>query len=134
MKEFEKVNYIFTELLNLSLKDCKEIIILIEKCIGITINDSKNLKSSTDSDTEDKKVISDEKARFHIFLEEIPDASKKMKTVVLVREITKTELKVAKNLVEGAPTIIKNGLNKQEAEDLKKRFDNIGVKVEIKLD
>jgi len=126
-----KVNNIFDKLFDLSLKDSRKIILLVEKCIEITTVEATTLDLSIEY-SGDKKIDSEEKVLFDLFLEEIPDASKKMKTVVLIREITKSELKIAKTVVEKAPTLIKSGLNKQEAEDFKKRFDVIGVKVEIK--
>jgi large subunit ribosomal protein L7/L12 len=52
--------------------------------------------------------------------------------IKVVREITSLGLKEAKDLVEGAPKPIREGLQKKEAEDLKKRLEEVGAKVELK--
>ncbi|MCG6962623.1 MAG: ribosomal protein L7/L12, partial [Acidobacteria bacterium] len=49
-----------------------------------------------------------------------------------VREVTSLGLKEAKELVEGAPTKVKEGVNKDEAESIKKKFEEAGAQVEIK--
>jgi large subunit ribosomal protein L7/L12 len=57
---------------------------------------------------------------------------KKIPVIKVVREITSLGLKEAKDLVDGAPKAVKEGVSKQEAEDLKKRLEEAGAAVEIK--
>ena len=57
---------------------------------------------------------------------------KKINVIKAVREITGLGLKEAKDLVEGAPKNVKDGVNKQEAADLKKKLEDAGAKVELK--
>ena len=57
---------------------------------------------------------------------------KKINVIKVVREITGLGLKEAKDLVEGAPKPIKEGIPKDEAEAIKKKFEEVGAKVEIK--
>ena len=57
---------------------------------------------------------------------------KKIQVIKVVREITSLGLKEAKDLVDGAPKAVKEGVSKQEAEDLKKRLEEAGAAVEIK--
>src|SRR4051812_34244926 len=56
----------------------------------------------------------------------------KKKVIKVVREVTSLGLKEAKDLVEGAPKPIKEGIPKDEAEAIKKKFEDVGAKVEIK--
>ena len=59
-------------------------------------------------------------------------AGDKIKTIKAVREVTSLGLKEAKDLVDGAPGIIKEGVSKDEAANIKKKFEEVGAKVEIK--
>jgi len=56
----------------------------------------------------------------------------KINVIKAVREVTSLGLKEAKDLVDGAPKPIKEGVTKQEAEDIKKKVEAAGAKVEIK--
>ena len=56
----------------------------------------------------------------------------KINVIKAVREVTSLGLKEAKDLVEGAPKAIKEGVTKDEAEQIKKKFEDAGAKVEIK--
>jgi large subunit ribosomal protein L7/L12 len=57
---------------------------------------------------------------------------KKINGIKVVREVTSLGLKEAKDLVEGAPKPIKEGVSKEEAESVKKKFEEAGATVEIK--
>ncbi len=59
-------------------------------------------------------------------------AGDKIKTIKAVREVTSLGLKEAKDLVDGAPGVIKEGASKDEAANIKKKFEEVGAKVEIK--
>jgi large subunit ribosomal protein L7/L12 len=59
-------------------------------------------------------------------------AGDKIKTIKAVREVTSLGLKEAKDLVDGAPGVLKEGVNKDEAAAIKKKFEEVGAKVEIK--
>ncbi len=59
-------------------------------------------------------------------------AGDKIKTIKAVREVTSLGLKEAKDLVDGAPGVIKEGVTKDEAAAIKKKFEEVGAKVEIK--
>ena len=73
---------------------------------------------------------SEEKSEFTIFLAAAGD--KKINVIKEVRAITGLGLKEAKDLVEGAPKEIKSGVNKKEAEEIKKKLEAAGAKVELK--
>jgi large subunit ribosomal protein L7/L12 len=72
----------------------------------------------------------EEQTEFEVVLTEI--GADKIKVIKVVREITALGLKEAKDLVEGAPKTVKDGVTKQAAEDMKKKFEEVGAKVTIK--
>ena len=73
----------------------------------------------------------EEKTTFDVILKEAP-ADKKIAIIKEVRAATNLGLKEAKDLVEAAPKTVKEGVNKDEAEDLKKKFEAAGAKIELK--
>jgi len=72
----------------------------------------------------------EEKTEFAVVLTEVGD--KKINVIKVVREVTSLGLKEAKDLVDGAPKTVKEGITKAEAADIKKKFEDQGAKVEIK--
>jgi large subunit ribosomal protein L7/L12 len=72
----------------------------------------------------------EEKTEFTVTLTEV--GSNKINVIKVVREVTSLGLKEAKDLVEGAPKPIKEGVTKDEAEQIKKKFEDAGAKVEVK--
>jgi large subunit ribosomal protein L7/L12 len=72
----------------------------------------------------------EEKTEFNVTLTEVGSA--KINVIKVVREVTSLGLKEAKDLVESAPKAIKEGIPKDEAEAIKKKFEDVGAKVEIK--
>jgi large subunit ribosomal protein L7/L12 len=72
----------------------------------------------------------EEKTDFTVTLTEV--GSNKINVIKVVREITALGLKEAKDLVEGAPKPIKEGVPKEEAAAIKKKFEEVGAKVEVK--
>jgi large subunit ribosomal protein L7/L12 len=59
-------------------------------------------------------------------------AGDKIKTIKVVREVTSLGLKEAKDLVDGAPGLLKESVSKEEAANIKKKFEEVGAKVEVK--
>ena len=72
----------------------------------------------------------EEKTEFNVILTEI--GSNKINVIKVVREATSLGLKEAKDLVEGAPKPVKEGVNKEEAEKMKATLEKVGAKVEVK--
>jgi len=72
----------------------------------------------------------EEQTEFDVILNSIGD--KKINVIKVVREVTSLGLKEAKDLVESAPTKVKEGINKAEAEEIKKKFEEAGAQMEIK--
>lgn len=72
----------------------------------------------------------EEKTEFNVVLAEAGE--KKIQVIKVVRELTSLGLKEAKDLVDGAPKPVKEGVSKAEAETIKKKIEEVGGKVEIK--
>ncbi len=72
----------------------------------------------------------EEKTEFTVVLIEV--GANKINVIKAVREVTSLGLKEAKDLVDGAPKTIKEGVNKDEAANIKKKFEDAGAKVEVK--
>ena len=72
----------------------------------------------------------EEKTEFTVVLKDV--GGNKINVIKAVREVTSLGLKEAKDLVDGAPKTVKEGVSKEEAENIKKKFTEAGATVEIK--
>jgi large subunit ribosomal protein L7/L12 len=75
-------------------------------------------------------AAAEEKTEFAVHLTSAGD--KKINVIKVVREVTSLGLKEAKDLVDGAPKVVKEGVSKEEAATIKKKFEEVGAQVEIK--
>jgi large subunit ribosomal protein L7/L12 len=73
----------------------------------------------------------EEQTEFAVTLKEYP-ADKKVTVIKVIREITGLGLKEAKDLVEGVPALVKEGIAKPDVEVIKKKLEDVGAKVEVK--
>jgi large subunit ribosomal protein L7/L12 len=74
--------------------------------------------------------VVEEKTEFSVVLKE--GGAKKIQVIKVVRELTSLGLKEAKDLVDGAPSVVKEGVTKAEAEEMKKKLEEQGAVVELK--
>jgi large subunit ribosomal protein L7/L12 len=77
-----------------------------------------------------EEAAAEEQTEFDLVLTSFGD--KKINVIKAVREVTSLGLKDAKDLVESAPTTVKEAVSKAEAEEMKKKFEEVGAQVEIK--
>lgn len=75
-------------------------------------------------------AAAEEKTEFDVELTEV--GAEKVKVIKVVREVTGLGLKEAKDVVDGAPKVVKEGVSKEEAEELKKKLEEVGAKVTLK--
>jgi len=75
-------------------------------------------------------AVEEEKTEFAVHL--LSTGDKKINVIKVVREVTSLGLKEAKDLVDGAPKVVKEGVSKDEAAAIKKKFEEVGAQVEIK--
>lgn len=78
----------------------------------------------------DGGAAEEEQTEFNVMLQSYGE--KKINVIKVAREVTGLGLKEAKDLVEGAPVAVKEGLSKDEAEEIKKKFEDAGAQVELK--
>ena len=75
-------------------------------------------------------AAAEEKTEFDVELTEV--GPNKVKVIKVVREVTGLGLKEAKEVVDGAPKVLKEGVSKEEAEDIQKKLEEVGAKVTLK--
>ncbi len=75
-------------------------------------------------------AAAEEQTEFAVHL--ISAGDKKINVIKVVREVTSLGLKEAKDLVDGAPKVVKEGVSKEEAANIKKKFEEVGAQVEVK--
>jgi large subunit ribosomal protein L7/L12 len=75
-------------------------------------------------------AAAEEQTEFAVHL--VSAGDKKINVIKVVREVTSLGLKEAKDLVDGAPKVVKEGVSKEEAATIKKKFEEVGAQVEVK--
>ena len=105
----------------MSLLEVTELISDMEKKFGVTAAAPVALAAAP----------VEEKTEFAVTLKEYP-ADKKVTVIKVIREITGLGLKEAKDLVEGVPSLVKEGVNKADSDAMKKKLEEAGAKVEVK--
>ncbi|WP_185861141.1 50S ribosomal protein L7/L12 [Blattabacterium cuenoti] len=116
------------QLVNLTVKQVNELATLLKKEYGIEPSTSIQKKETLHQ--KEKVDEKKEKSIFNIILKS--SGNSKLSVVKLVKEITGKGLKESKNLVDNIPSILKESVNKKEAEDFKNKFEEIGAEVELK--
>ncbi|WP_185865882.1 50S ribosomal protein L7/L12 [Blattabacterium cuenoti] len=118
------------QLVNLTVKQVNELASILKREYGIepsNLEKSENISLLEEKISKNKK---EEKSIFNIILKS--SGNSKLSVVKLVKEITGKGLKESKDLVDNIPSILKESVNKKEAEDLKNKFEEIGAEVELK--
>ena len=121
------LNKMVDELSKLSVMEAAELSKLLQEKWGVSAAAPVAVAAASGG-AEDQK--SAEKDSFDVVLTEVGD--KKINIIKEVRAVTGLGLKEAKDLVEGAPKNIKEGVAKAEAEEIKKKFEEAGAKIELK--
>ena len=103
---------------------------LIEEVKGLTVLELSELVHALEEEFGVSAAAAEEKTEFDVVLAEV--GAEKIKVIKAVREITGLGLAEAKAAVEAAPKAIKEGVSKDEAEELKKKLEEVGAKVELK--
>jgi large subunit ribosomal protein L7/L12 len=108
-----------------------ELISDMEKKFGVTAAAPVAVAAGPAAGAAAAAAPAEEKTEFTVVLKEYP-ADKKVSVIKVIRELTGLGLKEAKDLVEGAPQTVKEGVNKADSESMKKKLEDAGAKVEIK--
>ena len=126
-----KVQSIIEEIKGLSLLEASELVRGLEEAFGVSAAAAAVAAApAAGGGGAAAAAPAEEKTEFSVVLTAV--GGNKIGVIKVVREITSLGLKEAKDLVEGAPKPIKEGVNKDEAETIKKKFTEAGATVEIK--
>ena len=126
----DKVQSIIEEIKGLSLLEASELVKGLEEAFGVSAAAATVAAAPAAGGGAAAAAPVEEKTEFSVVLTAV--GGNKIGVIKAVREITSLGLKEAKDLVEGAPKPIKEGVNKDEAESIKKKFTEAGATVEIK--
>ncbi len=122
----EKINALIEEVKALTVLELSELVHALEEEFGV----SAAAMAAPAAGAGAAAPAAEEKTEFDVVLAEI--GAEKIKVIKVVREITGLGLGEAKALVESAPKAIKEAVAKDEAEELKKKLEEVGAKVELK--
>lgn len=121
----EKIEKIIEEIDSLTVVELAELVKAIEEKYGVSA-----VAAAAPAAGSVAGEAAAEKTSFDVVLAEAGD--QKIKVIKVVRDATGLGLKEAKELVDGAPKTVKEGVSKEEAEDLKAKFAEVGAVVELK--
>jgi large subunit ribosomal protein L7/L12 len=127
----EKLEKIVEEIKGLTLLEAADLVKRLEEALGVTAAMAAPVVvAGAAGGATPGAAPAEEQTEFSVILSAV--GSNKINVIKAVREVTSLGLKEAKDLVDGAPKPIKEGVNKEEAESIKKKFAEAGATVEVK--
>jgi large subunit ribosomal protein L7/L12 len=123
-----KVEAILEEIKGLTLLEAADLVKKMEETFGVSA--AAAVVAGGGGGGAAAAPAAEEKTEFSVVLTDV--GANKINVIKVVREVTSLGLKEAKDLVDGAPKPVKEGVNKDEAASIKKKFEEAGAKVEIK--
>jgi len=117
-------------IVGLSLLDAAQLVKKLEERLGVSAAAAAPVMMAGGGGAAAGAAPAEEKTEFTVLLKEV--GANKINVIKAVREVTSLGLKEAKELVDGAPKNIKEGVSKEEAENIKKKFTEAGAVVEVK--
>lgn len=124
------VNAILDQIKALTLLEAAQLVKGIEEAFGVSAAAAAVAAAPAAGGAAAAAPAAEEKTEFTVVL--TAAGANKINVIKVVREVTSLGLKEAKDLVDGAPKTIKEGVNKEEAESIKKKFVDAGASVEVK--
>jgi large subunit ribosomal protein L7/L12 len=118
------------QIVGLSLLDAAQLVKKLETRLGVSAAAAAPVMVAGGGAGAGAAAAVEEKTEFSVVLKEV--GANKINVIKAVREVTSLGLKEAKDLVDGAPKAIKEGVNKEEAENIRKKFTDAGATVEVK--
>jgi large subunit ribosomal protein L7/L12 len=125
----ERIDKIVEEIKGLSLLEASELVKKLEEVLGVSAAAAAPVMVAAAAPAGGAAPV-EEQTEFSVILTTV--GANKINVIKAVREVTSLGLKEAKDLVDGAPKPIKEGITKDEAETLKKKFTEAGATVEVK--
>src|ERR1700685_299141 len=129
MKNMADLQQLEKSIVGLSLLDAAALVKKLEERLGVSAAAAAPVMMAGGGGAA-AAAPAEEKTEFTVVLTEV--GANKINVIKAVREVTSLGLKEAKDLVDGAPKTVKEGVNKEEAETIKKKFSDAGATVEIK--
>lgn len=126
----EKYNKIIEEVAKLNVLELSELVKALEEKFGVSASAPMMAMPMTGVGTGASAAAAEEKTAFDVVLAKAGE--QKIAVIKVVREVTSKGLQEAKQLVDAAPQVVKAGVNKAEADELKKKLEEAGAAVEIK--
>jgi len=123
-----KVDTILEEIKGLTLLEASDLVKKMEETFGVSAAAATVVAGGGGGAA--AAAPAEEKTEFAVVLTEV--GGNKINVIKAVREVTSLGLKEAKDLVDGAPKTVKDGVSKDEAATIKKKFEDAGAKVEVK--
>jgi large subunit ribosomal protein L7/L12 len=127
----EKIATIVEEIKGLSLLEASQLVKQLEETFGVSAAAAPLMIAGAGGGAAAAAAPAEEQTEFTVILTGVGTANK-INVIKAVREVTSLGLKEAKELVDGAPKPIKESVNKEEAEAIKKKFTEAGATVEVK--
>jgi large subunit ribosomal protein L7/L12 len=124
------INAIADQIQGLTLLEASQLVKLLEEKLGVSAAAATVAVAAPAAGGAAPAAAAEEKTEFSVILTSA--GSNKINVIKAVREVTSLGLKEAKDLVEAAPKPIKEGVNKEEAEAIQKKFVEAGATVEVK--
>jgi large subunit ribosomal protein L7/L12 len=124
------INVIADQIQGLTLLEASQLVKLLEEKLGVSAAAAAVAVAAPAAGGAAPAAAVEEKTEFSVVL--TGAGTNKINVIKVVREVTSLGLKEAKDLVEAAPKAVKEGVNKDEAESIKKKFVDAGASVEIK--
>jgi large subunit ribosomal protein L7/L12 len=125
-----KVESILEEIKGLTLLEASDLVKKMEEAFGVSAAAATPAMAAGGGAGAGAAGAAEEKTEFTVVLTEV--GANKINVIKAVREVTSLGLKEAKDLVDGAPKTVKEGVNKEEAATIKKKFEDAGAKVDVK--
>ena len=123
------INAIAEQIQGLTLLEASQLVKLLEEKLGVSAAAAAVAVAPAGGGAAAAPAV-EEKTEFNVIL--TAAGANKINVIKAVREVTNLGLKEAKDLVDGAPKTVKEGVNKEEAATIKKKFEDAGAKVEVK--
>jgi large subunit ribosomal protein L7/L12 len=124
------INAIADQIQGLTLLEASQLVKLLEEKLGVSAAAAAPVMAAGGGGAAAAAPVVEEKTEFTVVL--TVTGANKINVIKAVREVTSLGLKEAKDLVDGAPKPIKEGVSKDEAEAIKKKFTDAGATVEVK--
>ena len=124
------IQAIASQLSELTVLQVAELVKFLEEKWGVSAAAAAPVMMAAAGGAAPAAAAAEEQTEFAVHL--VSAGDKKINVIKVVREVTSLGLKEAKDLVDGAPKVVKEGLSKDDAQAVKKKFEEVGAQVEVK--